>query len=168
MNNEDFILPKEYTLQKFYQYAGYPQHNKFADTHNASCPICKEDNGKYWGKRKRLYYFPDKDYLYCHNCLKSYTPYNFVKIITQMDYNEIMEDVKNGNYDTQVIKEENKTPKKNHILPHDSINIFDQSQLEYFKNDKTIIDCINFVSSRKIDISINKPKSLYKPNRLYT
>ena len=64
-----FKLPEEYVLTKFFQFAGTPKHNKATNTYMASCPSCME--GKSWNKKRRLYYIPAEDYLYCHNCQRA-------------------------------------------------------------------------------------------------
>ena len=48
------ILPENYIIQKFYEYAGYVQYLKHNNTYNGCCPICHE--GKSWGKKKRCFY----------------------------------------------------------------------------------------------------------------
>ena len=36
------ILPENYIIQKFYEYAGYVQYFNHNNTYNACCPICHE------------------------------------------------------------------------------------------------------------------------------
>ena len=48
------ILPQEYVVQKFCQYAGYPRYSKRTNVWAAGCPICRE--GTSWGKKRRLNY----------------------------------------------------------------------------------------------------------------
>lgn len=66
-------LPQTYVIDKIYSYStGVRETNSYL---NGCCPVCRE--GKSWGKRKRLFYFLDEDYIYCHNCFSG-----DVKILT--------------------------------------------------------------------------------------
>jgi len=153
-------LPVDYVIQKLYQYAGTPKYNKQSNNYLASCPICKE--GQSWLKRKRLYYFLDKNYFYCHNCGQSYSALSWIKKVSGMSNTEIYNEIKNNNYNIipdneKIVKEQKKIPS----LPHDSINLSDSQQLEFYKNEKIVNDCIEFTKNRYIDIAINRPKNFY-------
>ena len=63
------MLPQEYIIGKFYQYAGYPKHKKASNTYQGGCPSCKE--GKSWNKKSRLNYIPNKGFIHCFNCNKT-------------------------------------------------------------------------------------------------
>ena len=152
-------LPIEYITQKVYQYAGYPKYNRHMNNYTAGCPICHE--GKSWGKSRRLYYFPNKNYLYCHNCGQSFEPVDWVSRVSGLTFKEILNELKEGDYSFDLPKNEVINNKKTETLPHNSINLSDQQQLGFYKNESIIIDCLDFIKKRKIDIAINKPNTLY-------
>jgi hypothetical protein len=153
------VLPQEYIVQKFFQYNGSVKYNRGSNYYNGSCGICKEGNS--WLKKKRAYYFPEKNYIYCHNCNRSWNPYNWLIQISGLSRIDIQKEIDEGNFEPHIIETIN-TPKK-HVppLPHDSINIFDPQQIEYYKKDKIFNDCLNYVKARKLDIAINKPKTFF-------
>lgn len=159
----DIKLPNEYVINKFYQYSGFPKYNKYNQSYQACCPICREDNGKYWGKRKRLYYFPNEHYLYCHNCVKSWTPIKWIMEVTNSSFKEVLNEAEDG-YDTINILEDIKpTPvnKPAASLPENSINLSDPQQIEFYKNSNIVKDCIQFIIDRRLDNAVNRPDRLY-------
>lgn len=54
---------------------------------NAECPICGE--GRSSGRKRRLFYFVDKNYFYCHNCCRSWNPLQWIQEVTHWSLNEI-------------------------------------------------------------------------------
>lgn len=152
-------LPVDYIIQKFYQFAGYPKHNRHSHHYNASCPICRE--GGLYGKRKRLYYFPSENYLYCHKCGKSWSPTQWIIDVSGLSYKEIIKEIEQGNFEFTIPVEETKSKKESGVLPHDSINLSDKQQLEYYKHNKIVQDCLQFITDRRINVAINKPKTFY-------
>ena len=166
------LLPDQYVTEKFCQHAGYPKYNKRAHTWSGGCPMCRE--GSSWGKKRRLYYKLDKNYVFCFNCGWKGSTLQFIKEITGMSINEIVEE--SNTYDNvpksvDIIENKSSTFEQNKIpsLPHDSINLFDTSQTDYWlnsddvtNNDKQKIKkALEVVVNRKLDTAINKPKSLW-------
>lgn len=49
------LLPTEYVIQKFYQFAGYPKYKKGSNIYNGGCNQCKE--GTSWGKNEDFFIF---------------------------------------------------------------------------------------------------------------
>ena len=59
------VIPQEYIVEKFYQYAGYPKYKKLTNVYERGCPVCRER--KSWNKKRRLYYIVKEDHIFCHN-----------------------------------------------------------------------------------------------------
>jgi hypothetical protein len=157
------LIPHEYILQKYYQYAGYPQFKKTSNTYIAGCPICRE--GSSWGKKRRSIYIADDNVICCHNCGWYSDAVKWVQEVSGMTFNEIVNEAKN--YDIlplDVLSSD--VPKKiltkpAEPLPFDCINLFDSAQIEYYKNNKIVCDALDLVKKRKLDIAINRPETLW-------
>lgn len=156
-------LPIEYTKDVFFQYAGYPE--KTSTGFRASCPVCME--GKSWGKKKRLYYFPEQNYFYCQNDCGSFSDYFWVKTVTGKTFSEIREEMESGGFSTDefnyynVKLEDDKELFQFPPLPKDAINLFDKTQVLYFKDNYWVKTAINFMVARGILKAPYKPKSLF-------
>lgn len=154
-------LPTEYIIQKFYQYAGFPKHKKLANVYEASCPICREGNS--WGRKKRLYYLIRDNSICCHNCGWYSKPLKWIQEVSQLSYDEIINeskdyhlvDISNGKNEELPVR-----INKEH-LPMDSINIFDEQQYNFYKNEPIVKEAIRFAHERRLDTAVNRPKSLY-------
>jgi len=166
-------LSDQYVVEKFCQYGGYPSFNKRSNAWMAGCPMCRE--GKSWGKKRRLYYKIDKNYLFCFNCGWKGGTIEFIKHVTGMSFNEIMNE--NNNYDTSdVVEVDSKKPSittPSETLPADSINLFDDSQTSWWlsqrsEDSKVIHDCIDYIKTRKLNVAINKPMSIWVSLSDYT
>ena len=156
------ILPQEYIIQKFYQYAGFPKFKKLAQVYEASCPICRE--GKSWGKKKRCYYILKDNIICCHNCGWFSSPFNWIKQVTGLTFEEISKEIKS--YDIlplDINKDENKQQVvfDQPSLPLDCINLFDPEQINYFQENKVVQDALEFIKRRRLDTAINRPKALW-------
>ena len=81
------LLPQEYVVQKFCQYAGYPRYSKRTNIWAGGCLICRE--GKSWGKKRRLNYRVKKNYMSCFNCGWHGNPTAFIQEVTGMSWQEI-------------------------------------------------------------------------------
>lgn len=160
------FLPESYVISQFYLYAGYPKYLKGQHIYNGCCPICKE--GHSWRKKKRLYYFPQKNIIYCHNCGWSSTPIKWIQEVSGKSKDEIIEEskdtkfsedftIKNGvkcnDLDENIVKVDD--------LPRDCINLFDKQQLTYFSDKNILKPVLKYVIQRRLNVAINKPKALY-------
>ena len=156
------ILPENYIIQKFYEYAGYVQYLKHNNTYNGCCPICHE--GKSWGKKKRCFYIPDNDIIYCHNCGWSSNPLKWISHLSNKSYKEIFDECKNNDEYLPIYKENNET-NLNKIdipsLPGDCINLFDKHQIIFYKNEHILQLAISYLKNRLLYHAINKPNALY-------
>jgi len=157
------ILPEAYIVQKFYQYAGRPKYNRLAKTYQGGCPICRE--GKSWGKKRRLFYVMADNFLHCHNCGWHSNPINWIIEVSNMAISEIYKEAEEYDLIPQDISEVslNEVTKKifNNSLPEDSINLFDQDQISYYKANPIVQTALNYIKTRKLDTAVNKSNSLY-------
>lgn len=156
------LIPREYTLQKFYQYAGYPQYKKHSQTYIAGCPICRE--GKSWGKKRRCIYIPEDNIVCCHNCGWYSDSIKWIQEVTGLSFNEILQESKE--YDVlplDVLKEDKELKPIRPVeqLPKDSINIFDENQINFYKDNEVVQDAIKLIKNRRLDTAINKPDTLW-------
>ena len=155
------IIPQNFVIQTFFQYAKRPVYKKAANTYNAECPYCHE--GKSAGKKRRFFYIPEDDHLFCHNCGESKNGLEFVKEMTHMSVSEIL--AESGTHsDTveELIKKSDFYKKANpNPLPYDSINLFDNNQISFYKDNKVVRDALEFIQRRRIITAINRPKSLW-------
>jgi hypothetical protein len=158
------IVPEEYIIQKFYQYSGLPVYNKFTNVYNGCCSICRE--GKSWGRKRRLFFLPKENVICCHNCGWYSDPIKWICEISSCSFHDIIREIKHGAFGSHFIENylsKDKTDVNTSVpeLPVDSINLFDPVQLEYYRNNKHIQAALSIITSRKLDIAINKPKSIW-------
>lgn len=153
-------VPEQYVVQKFYECVSFPSYNKFNNVYNGSCPFCKE--GKSYGKKTRFFYIPKKELAYCHNCGYSKKAFNFILDVTGKPFNEVISDIKKGNFDHVPV--ESKKPEVKPVtksLPEDCINLNDKNQLEFHKDNVVVQKCMEFVQSRRLNTAVNKPIAFY-------
>lgn len=152
------IVPEEYIIQKFYQHAGYAKFIKSTNTYTGGCPICRE--GKSWGRKSRLYYIPNDSKLCCHNCGWYGTPINWVMEVEQLTYKEVAAQIKECDYEyglpVETIEKAQTTE-----LPRDSINLFDRTQLTYYKDNDSVKRAVDVIVDRKLNKAVNRPRTLY-------
>jgi len=157
------LIPTEYILQKYYQYAGYPKFKKLSNAYVACCPICREGNS--WGKKKRSYLLVDDNKICCHNCGWYSDPVKWIQEVSGLSFNEILKEAQTFDIIPLEVLAKDRTepskPKTIEKLPLDSINIFDSSQIEYFRDNETIVDALKLVSHRRLNSAINKPDTLW-------
>lgn len=158
-----FKVPDQYIISKFFQYTGYPVFKASIRAYNACCPVCRE--GSSWGKKKRLFYFPHKEQLYCHNCNQSWSPINWVKQVCNMTFSQIKTEVLSGEIGKPEVSLENISipvaREKALILPEDSINLFDKNQIQFYKNNKIVRTALSVIKKRCIHMATYKCSSLY-------
>lgn len=161
------VLPENYVISKFYELAGYVSHNKHNDTYNACCPICREGNS--WGKKKRCFYIPKHDNIYCHNCGWSSNPLKWIQYLTNKTPKEIFQESESDEYLTSftpTILDSNENIDNNEnkelpSLPGDCINLFDINQIKFYKGEQNLLLALSYIYSRKLPSAINKPPALY-------
>ncbi|MGA1049819.1 MAG: hypothetical protein ACO3UU_17580, partial [Minisyncoccia bacterium] len=120
--------------------------------------------GKSTGRKQRCYFIPSKNNIYCHNCGWSSTPINWIKEVSGTNFTDIIDELKTFDIDIEnYIENDNKpaTFTATPDLPRDCINLFDKSQVEFFKDNKVLQKDIKLIKNRNLDIAVNRPKALY-------
>lgn len=156
------LLPENYIISKFYELAGFATYIKHSNIYNGCCPICRE--GKSWGKKKRCFYIPNNDIIYCHNCGWSSNPLKWISYITGKTNKEILEESNNDDYITEFKSNESNEKLILHdipTLPGDCINLLDDSQVKFYKNNRPFLIALSYIYNRKLYKAINKPQTLY-------
>ena len=152
------IVPQEYIIEKFFQYAGYPKYKKITNVYEGGCPTCRE--GKSWGKKRRLYFVVKEDYIFCHNCGWSGSPVKWVQEVTGKNYVEIVQESKSFNsFTVPDFKKENDftVDKPPPSLPGDCINLYDKTQCSFYGHEAMVKQAINTCKVRRLFTAINKP-----------
>jgi len=153
-------LPEDYVVLKFYELGYRPIYNKFNGVYQCACPICRE--GHSLNTKRRCYYVPKNDNIYCHNCGWSSKPFKWIKEVSGVDDSVIINELKDYTPDVETILDESpKVVVNTETLPTDSINLSDKSQLEYYKNNDIVRATINLIKLRRLDTAVNRPDNLY-------
>jgi hypothetical protein len=160
-------LPKDYIIKKFYEYGYGVIYQKSNDTYHCSCPICLE--GRSFGKKKRCWYIPNKNLIYCHNCGWSSRPLKWIMQAGNISYEDVREELNEGEYN--IINLDKQDEKDNIfssiILPHEdelpdaAIDLSNKLQLEYYKGNSVIERALNYINSRRLMSAVNRPKTFY-------
>jgi len=153
------LLPSEYVIAKFYEYAGYAKFKRSSGVYNGGCNICKEGNS--WKKKSRLFYIPEKDIISCHNCNNNWSPINWIMESSGLTFKEVMEQASEYDFASFEIADTKFQRPESTTLPTDSINLFDQQQVNYFIKEPVVIDVLNLIKERRLDTAINRPDALY-------
>ncbi len=158
------VIPQEYIVQKFYQYAGYPKFKKFSNTYMAGCPICRE--GKSWNKKRRCIYLVDDNKICCHNCGWYGDTVKWVQEVSGLTFVEIINESKNYEIlPLEALADDQRSdiqkPIKVERLPLESIDLFDKMQINYYNNNRTVNDALLLLEKRRMINAINRPKSLF-------
>lgn len=155
------MISQNLVVQTFYRCCKRPVYKKSTGTYTSECPYCNE--GKSTGKKRRFFYIPEDEYLYCHNCSVSKSTIDFIKDMTGMSLPEILaeSDVHVDTLTDLVKKTEGYKKVNPNPLPYDCINLYDSLQLSFYKDISAVRDALAFIAKRKLDTAINKPKSLW-------
>jgi hypothetical protein len=151
-------IPEEYIIQKFYQHAGYPKYTKSTNTYTGGCSICRE--GKSWGRKSRLYYIPKDSVVCCHNCGWYGGSLKWIMEVASLSYNEVMDEISSGCFEYGLPVEEKpviQTPD----LPKDSINLFDKTQVMFYRDNNIVKMAVEMIVDRRLNTAENRPKALY-------
>lgn len=155
-------LNQEFLIEIFYTHCRRPIHKKYQNVFNGECPVCKE--GKSVGRSRRLFYFPYKQYFYCHNCAKSWRPLEWVKEVSGLTIPEIIKrnNVKSGQIGNTFIREI--SAKKEFViqdLPDNSIDLTDKAQIDFYKDNKFIKLALECCNDRRLFSAINSCKKFF-------
>jgi hypothetical protein len=153
-------LPEEYIEQQFRVYAGYARC-KPSGVFEGGCPVCRE--GKSWGHKRRLFYIPDHGSIHCKNCHRSWSPPQWIMEVSGKSYHEVMEESKEYEYvPVELLEKRNNFVKPiDDPLPMDAINLSDRQQLEFYKRNTVVRECITFMIKRRLNKAVNRPKDFY-------
>lgn len=154
------IVPTDYVIQKFFEIGYYPKYNKYNNTYQCSCPICKE--GTSLGKKRRCYYIPEKNNIYCHNCGWSSQPLKWICEATGVTPSDIYKELQERVVDVDsILPQPDLKPRNTKSLPDDCINLFDQTQLDYYRDNSVLHVCLGLLNDRRLTTAVNKPTCLY-------
>ena len=150
-------LPREYVVAKFYEYGRSPYYNRLNSVYQCSCPVCMESP-----KKKRCYYIPENDNIFCHNCGWSSKPFKWIKEVSNCSNSDIIEEIKDYEVTIDITKDgEVVTKIQTETLPKDSINLSDPLQRAYYSQDKMFNLANEVIHNRRLDTAVNRPDNLY-------
>ena len=153
-------LPEDFVILKFYELGYYPKYNKFNNVYQCSCPICKE--GHSLGKKRRCYYIPKNDNIFCHNCGWSSKPLKWIKEISGVSDADVIKELKEHVPDIETVDVELEVKKyTTETLPKDSINLSDSTQIDFYKGTDILSTALLTIKNRRLDTAVNRPDSLY-------
>ena len=153
-------LPDEFVIVKFYELGYRPFYNKFTNVYQCACPICKE--GKSFKTKRRCYYIPKNENIFCHNCGWSGKPLKWITEVSGESEANVISELRDYIPSADTFQEEVQAPVvTTTTLPEDSINLSDSSQLNYYKNNDMIRAALHLIKHRRLDTAINKPENLY-------
>lgn len=163
-------LPEEYIIQKFYEYAKDVTYQKSGNKYNGGCPVCHE--GESWGRKKRLYYYPESGFLRCFNCGKTWNAINWISEVSGLDFTAIWKEAKDVIPSLKRIQLDKNTEnviKETAELPEGCVNLYNKDEIDYFSGEYRIVKVAEeYMKSRRLDTAINKPKTLYVCLKDYT
>lgn len=157
-------LCQEFLIETFFSYCKRPVHKKYQNVFNAECPICRE--GKSAGRSRRLFYFPHKQYFYCHNCVQSWRPFEWVKEVTGWTFPEIVSKNREKEQVLQVKPLVSTTKQAKPLvqvpdLPENSIDLTDPTQTSFYQNNKYIKLALDYCEKRRLFTATNTCKRFY-------
>jgi len=128
-------------------------YNKYNQTYTACCPICRE--GDSWLKRKRFYFYNKTNSCYCFNCGYSAKLHKLYYELT----GKMMG--KEGYENPKLMEQKDEKMHVPDILPKDSVNIFDPTQIYKNIKNKFFKQTLEYVTQRRLHSSINRPKTFW-------
>jgi hypothetical protein len=156
-------LPETYVLNKFYAYAYEPAFRKHDGTYNAGCPVCKE--GKSFGKKKRLFFYPESNTFHCFNCSKTWSAYTWITNVCNLTKDELDYEIATNDFSIDI--EKKASPfifnKKKELpdLPYDSINIFDKVQQSFYSQNQEFTKSLQYIRDRRLETAVNRSSHLF-------
>ena len=162
-------LPEDYVTRKFYSLGYNPTYHKNNGSYNCGCPICCE--GKSFGRKSRCWWLPQQNLIYCFNCGRGYTPYNWIKEAGNLTYQDIKKEILEGEYNIVNLDKEHDEIIDEEVIddvfgvPYDSVNL-----LEFLdgSSDSVINKAVKYLKDRGLDKAVNRPDKIYLSHKDYT
>jgi len=103
------------------------------------------------------------NHIFCHNCGWSGNPVKFIQEVAQISFNEILKDLASLDIDNIPDDVDIEAPVRvnKEYLPVDAINLFDEQQYNFYKNQHVVSEAIRFTHRRRLHTAVNKPKTLW-------
>lgn len=153
-------LNQEFLIETFYSFCKRPLHKKYQNSYNAECPVCRE--GKSAGRSRRLFYFPHKQYFYCHNCVQSWKPFDWVKEVTNWTFSEIIKkNNEKAGAEVKAVLPVMQTAVQIPDLPENSIDLTDRTQVGFYKEHKYVNLAIEYCEQRRLFLAVNSCKKFF-------
>lgn len=155
-------LSQEFLIETFFSYCKRPIYKRYQNIFNAECPVCRE--GKSAGRSRRLFFFPSKNYLYCHNCSKSWNPFEWVREVTSLTIPEILKRNKSKTDSGTTISVNIKpqiVQKPVSDLPEDSIDLSDPAQIDFYKEERHVKLALDYCRERRLFTAANSCKKFF-------
>ena len=153
-------IPQSYIIDKINSYS-----DKIRETSsylNGCCPVCREGNS--WGKKRRMFYFKNDDYIMCHNCSRSWSPYFWIKEVCDLSFKEMLADLKDSNYSVNyqlvndvVMERTFDIP----TLPGECVNLKDSLQVRYFNKFAVVGLAKEYCENRRLFTAAYAPKTFF-------
>lgn len=149
-------LSPNYIRTVFFSRVGNPK--EFRDGRMIGCcPICHEGNS--YGKKRRLYYYPESGSLFCFNCQRSWRDLDWCVEVEGRPKEEILCDAREYGYIILPKTEERKEKPKDvdpGELPEDAINLSSKRQLAYYGSEPVISAALDTIHRRRLDTCVNR------------
>lgn len=154
-------LPESYVVSKFFELGPHPVQNAYNNTYQCCCPLCRE--GKSFGKKRRCFYIPEQELIYCHNCGWSGKPLKWIMEVSGASFHDVVREIEENDHDCINInlKDDEPLDIKVPSLPEDCINLCDKSQVNYYKSNKIVVDALKYLNSRNLLTAVNRPASWF-------
>ncbi len=162
MSGQKITLPPEMVEKYIYLYGNHPTKSANGQI-NCGCPICRE--GTSWGKKRRMYYYPDAHFIYCFNCNQSWSEINWIKQASGKSFKELM--IEAGKYSFIAMansvkyfsneSSDDQSDDKDYELPYETIKLNSNLQKLYYQNTPIIQTALSFINRRRLDRALNIP-----------
>jgi hypothetical protein len=152
-------LSDRYILEAFYTFSGTPTFNKYDGKYNAGCPICRE--GKSWGKKERLFFYPSTSSFFCFNCSESWTAKQWIHEVSGLSYEEMSVEDSQNDFSKDILDGVKIRKLVLPSLPFDSVNITDPIQKKYYQNNQWTNKAWDYIEKRRLGSAINSCGTFY-------
>ena len=91
-------------------------------------------------------------------------PAKWIQTVSGLSYAEILKESNNAVIEIDVKEREANKPvvvSEDQILPLDAINLCDEQQLEFYRQNKVVQEALALITRRKLDVAVNRPKTFW-------